>query len=691
MNDDHDRKDDTKANNWVWYLILTAIVLLAVGAYVVSSNIYRMKYPDLVQLLQETHYPERGQDGLANLSASGKITVTTLEGGAVELSGISDILVHDSYVEGKIYRRRLEGRNPDAEAVQVRFRANREKSEKAAEQLVALLDQSNVNWDHSQRDTWFDKYGTLLIFVAVTFLLVSFILRRLSGVGSPMSFGRSRGKLYAQDDIGITFDDVAGVDEAVEEVREIVDFLKYPDKYQRLGGRIPKGVLMVGPPGTGKTLLAKAIAGEAGVPYFSLSGSDFVEMFVGVGAARVRDMFQQASAKSPCIIFIDELDALGKSRSNSVVGVHDEREQTLNALLVEMDGFDSNIGIIVIAATNRPETLDPALLRPGRFDRTVLVDRPDKSGREEILKVHVKTVKLGSNVDLHSISSMTSGFCGADLANLVNEAALLAARKEKNTVGQEEFEEGIERVTAGLEKKRRVMDDDEKLRVAYHEAAHALVACSLPNTDPVHKVSIIPRGLAALGYTLQRPEGDRYLMTQAELEAQMQVLLAGTLAEEIVLKDISSGAQNDLERASSIARSMVMEFGMSRLGRVNYRESGHSPFLGGRGVESYGRDYSEQTAREIDEEIRRIIDEMTQRARQILLERRHALERITQRLLEIEVMDSTELQRLIDESLTGPRVKPGTVVPASVRKSELEVRSSETADDKDDTPDSSVG
>lgn len=692
MSEDHDRKDESKASNWVWYLILTAVLLLAVGAYVVGSNTQRMKYPDLVQLLERTRYPTKGPIQKTDLEGSGKITVTLSDGSQVELSAVSDILVHETYVEGKVYRRRLDAKPPDTEAVQVRFSANRENSEAATAQLVSLLNQSNVTWDHSPRDTWFDKYGTLIIFMAVTFLLVSFIMRRLGGVGSPMSFGRSRGKLYAQDDIGITFDEVAGVDEAVEEVREIVDFLKYPEKYQRLGGRIPKGVLLVGPPGTGKTLLAKAIAGEAGVPYFSLSGSDFVEMFVGVGAARVRDMFQQASAKSPCIIFIDELDALGKSRSNSVVGVHDEREQTLNALLVEMDGFDSNIGIIVIAATNRPETLDPALLRPGRFDRTVLVDRPDKSGREEILKVHVKSVKLGSNVDLQSVASMTSGFCGADLANLVNEAALLAARKGKSTVGQEEFDEGIERVTAGLEKKRRVMDDDEKLRVAYHEAAHALVACSLPNTDPVHKVSIIPRGLAALGYTMQRPEGDRYLMTQAELETQMQVLLAGTLAEEIVLKDISTGAQNDLERASAIARSMVMEFGMSRLGRVNYRETGRSPFLGGRAMEAYGRDHSEQTAREIDEEVRRIIDEMTQQARQILLERRTALENITRRLIEIEVIDSAELLRIIDQSLTTPRVKPGTIKPIAGKPSESDLQEAQEIEKgNEDRGESSVG
>lgn len=660
MSEEQDRnRDENKTNNWVWYLVLTTILLFVVAAYVVNSAIYSMGYPDLVALLEQTQYQQRGKLESGDSSKPGRITT---DGGTLELSKISRLKVHDNYVEGRVFRRKIDPKNTESEAVEVKFLAYKEKSEDTAKQLRALLESSNVDWEYSQHENWFDKYGGLLIVMAGAFLLMMFVLRRISGVGSPMSFGRSRGKLYAQDDIGITFEEVAGVDEAVEEVREIVDFLKYPEKYQRLGGRIPKGVLLVGPPGTGKTLLAKAIAGEAGVPYFSLSGSDFVEMFVGVGAARVRDMFQQASAKSPCIIFIDELDALGKSRSNSGVGVHDEREQTLNALLVEMDGFDSNIGIIVIAATNRPETLDPALLRPGRFDRTVLVDRPDKSGREEILKVHVKNVKLGTDVELQRIASMTSGFCGADLANLVNEAALLAARKGKNTVGQAEFEEGIERVTAGLEKKRRVMDEDEKLRVAYHEAAHALVASSLPNTDPVHKVSIIPRGLAALGYTLQRPEGDRYLMTQSELESQMQTLLAGTLAEEMIFQDISTGAQNDLERASAIARSMVKEFGMSRLGRVNYRESGRSPFLGGGPNESFGRDHSEQTAREIDEEVRRIIDDMTQRARAILLERRPALEAVTQRLLEIEVMDSADLVRIIDASLSGLRVKPGTVI-----------------------------
>ncbi len=682
--EDQDKKGEGRTNNWVWYLVLTSIILLSVGMFVINNAIFRMKFHHLVKLLHQTRYEEKGSDTLLTevtvldeegnprrdaagnpitrkLSGSIRIDSKSKPGTAVELSKIQNVRLDTTSVSGDVWKVTLdEDGNETGEGAKTQFRCNIGESDAAATELREALDASNVNWEYSDGPSFMNQYGPVLIMIGAVFLIMMFAARRISGIGSPMSFGRSRGRLYAQDDIGITFDDIAGVDEAVDEVREIVDFLKYPEKYQRLGGRIPKGVLLVGPPGTGKTLLAKAIAGEAGVPFFSLSGSDFVEMFVGVGAARVRDMFQQAGAKSPCIIFIDELDALGKSRSGGAVGVHDEREQTLNALLVEMDGFDPNTGIIVIAATNRPETLDPALLRPGRFDRNVLVDRPDKSGRAEILKVHVKNVKLAPNVELQNIASITSGFSGADLANLVNEAALLAARKGKNTVGQEEFDEGVERVTAGLEKKRRVMDEDEKSRVAYHEAAHALVAYSLPNTDPVHKVSIIPRGLAALGYTLQRPAGDRYLMTQAELEAQMQVLLAGTLAEEIIFQDISTGAQNDLERASSIARSMVMEFGMSRLGRVNYRESGRSPFLGQGGGDAMGRDHSEQTAREIDEEVKRIIDDMGQKARQILLERRQALESVTNRLIETEVMDSAELARLIDETLPGPRVKPGT-------------------------------
>lgn len=648
--------------NWMWYLILIAVLLLTVSVFVVDSTTKQISYRDLVTLLENTTYVDYGSDRLQEGSTGKVVVPLQSRPERMEISKLADVRVDKTIVYGTMTYRLINngGNEVQAPKANTKFRTRKDDSEKTNDELRMLLTKSNIVWNYSDGPTFLSQYGLLMLILAATVLIMFITVRRINGISSPMSFGRSRGRLYAQEDIGITFDDIAGVDEAVDEVREIVDFLRYPDKYQRLGGRIPKGVLLVGPPGTGKTLLAKAIAGEAGVPFFSLSGSDFVEMFVGVGAARVRDMFQQAQAKSPCIIFIDELDALGKSRSGSMVGVHDEREQTLNALLVEMDGFDPNNGIIVIAATNRPETLDPALLRAGRFDRNVLVDRPDKSGREEILKVHVKTVKLGPQVNLREIASITSGFCGADLANLVNEAALLAARNGKNVVGQEEFDEGVERVTAGLEKKRRVMDEDEKLRVAYHEAAHALVAYSLPNTDTVHKVSIIPRGLAALGYTLQRPEGDRYLMTQPELESQMQVLLAGTLAEEIVLKDISTGAQNDLERATNIARSMVMEFGMSRLGRVNYRESNRSPFLAASRGESYIRDHSEQTAREIDEEVKRIVDDMAMKTRQILLERRQALEAVTQRLIEIEVMETNELSRIIEANLTGPRVVPGT-------------------------------
>ena len=406
------------------------------------------------------------------------------------------------------------------------------------------------------------------------------MLRRLGGAGSPMAFGRSRGKMYAQEDIGITFDDVAGIDEAVEELREVVEFLRSPERYQVLGGRIPKGVLLVGPPGTGKTLLAKAIAGEAGVPFFSLSGSDFVEMFVGVGAARVRDMFQQAEAKAPCIIFIDELDALGKTRGTSVVGGHDEREQTLNALLVEMDGFSSNSGVIVMAATNRPETLDPALLaarpvRSPRAGRSARRARP--RGDPEGPRAKREARRQRSTSEKSPASPPASS--APTWRTWSTRPRCWPRAKARHPSAWTNSTRASSASPPGLEKRKRVMHADEKQRVAYHEAGHALVAYSLPNTDPVHKVSIIPRGLAALGYTMQRPEGDRYLMTQSELESRIQVLLAGTMAEEMIFDDVSTGAQNDLERATEIARSMVMDYGMSRLGRVNFRESNRSPFL----------------------------------------------------------------------------------------------------------------
>ena len=431
--------------------------------------------------------------------------------------------------------------------------------------------------------------------------------------GGVMSFARSRAKIYADDDVKVRFGDVAGVDEAEEELREIVEFLKNPRKYTSIGGRIPKGVLLVGPPGTGKTLLARAVAGEATVPFFSLSGSEFVEMFVGVGAARVRDLFNQAEAKAPCIIFIDELDALGKVRIQTPMGSHEEREQTLNQLLAEMDGFDGRKGIIIMAATNRPEVLDPALLRPGRFDRQVLVDKPDVRGREEILRIHVKNVKVAEDVDLKVIAARTAGFAGADLANLVNEAALLAARRDKTAVDRKDFDEAIDRVIAGLEKKR-VMSDKERRIVAFHESGHAIVASVLPGLDPVHKISIIGRGFGALGYTMQLPLEDRYLMTRQDLQSQLAVLLGGRSAEEIAFGEISTGAQNDLQRATDIARAMVTEFGMSdELGAVNYNGHKRSAFLDTPFMQERGN-YAEDTAQKIDAEVKRILTDGARRS-----------------------------------------------------------------------------
>ena len=520
-----------------------------------------------------------------------------------------------------------------------------------------LLEENNLKYKAAQPASPLLNWVPTLLMMALLVGLMVYMLKRLGGAGSPMAFGRSRGKLYAQEDLEVTFDDVAGIDEAVEELREVVDFLKNPERYQRLGGRIPKGVLLVGPPGTGKTLLSKAVAGEAGVPFFSLSGSDFVEMFVGVGAARVRDMFQQAEQRAPCIVFIDELDALGKTRGGGNMGSHDEREQTLNALLVEMDGFGTNSGIIIMGATNRPETLDPALLRPGRFDRHVLVDRPDVAGRKQILEVHLTNIKVSDEIDVEALAGITSGFVGADLANMVNEAALLAARNGKEMVGKAEFYEAVERASIGLEKKSRIMLEEEKHRLAVHEGGHALVAYSLPNTDPVHKVSIIPRGLSALGYMQQRPEADRYMITKTQLESQLQVMLAGTLAEELIFDDVGTGASNDLDRATEVARSMVMDYGMSRLGRVTYRER-TTGFLGQEA--GYIKHHSEQTAREIDQEVKRIIDEALEQTRRVLASRRPALEAITAELLEKEVIDAPKLGELIEQASPGPKIVPGT-------------------------------
>jgi cell division protease FtsH len=483
---------------------------------------------------------------------------------------------------------------------------------------------------------------------AIIFLIWNLLMRRMGGApSSVLNFGKSRSKIYGEDEIKITFQDVAGVDEAKEELQEIIEYLRTPQKFITLGGKIPKGILLVGPPGTGKTLLAKAVAGESKAPFFSMSGSDFVEMFVGVGASRVRDLFAQAQEKAPCIIFIDELDALGKARGMNPLSSHDEREQTLNQLLAEMDGFDTKTGVIIMGATNRPEILDPALLRPGRFDRHVLVDRPDIKGREAILRVHARDVKIAKDVNLEVVAARTPGFVGADLASLVNEAALLAARKGKTAVTMEQFEEAIDRVVAGLEKKKRVMSKKEKEIVAYHETGHALMAEFLETTDPVHKISIIPRGISALGYTMQLPTEDRYLMTKTELLDRLCVLLGGRVAEEIVFGEISTGAHNDLARATDIAKSMVKEYGMSeKLGYVTFQGDRKPVFLDV--ASSFdSKDYSEATAREIDSEMKRIVDESYVRVKTLLEEKKVLLEKVAMTLLEKETIGGDELRALI--------------------------------------------
>lgn len=493
-----------------------------------------------------------------------------------------------------------------------------------------------------------------LIPVALFASVWMFMLRRIGGGigGGLMQIGKSKARIYVQSDTGVTFNDVAGVDEAKEELKEVVDFLKDPASYGRLGGRMPKGVLLVGPPGTGKTLLAKAVAGEAGVPYFSISGSEFVEMFVGVGAARVRDLFEQARAKAPAIIFIDELDALGRARGiGPMAGGHDEKEQTLNQLLVELDGFDSSTGLVLLAATNRPEILDPALLRAGRFDRQVLVDRPDKAGRIQILKVHLKKAKLKREVEVEQIAALTPGFTGADLANLVNEATLLATRRKADAVAMEDFNNAVERIVAGLEKRNRLLNPKEREIVAHHEMGHALTALALPGVDPVHKVSIIPRGIGALGYTIQRPTEDRFLMTREELENKMAVLLGGRAAEWIVYGHLSTGAADDLVKVTDIARAMVTRYGMTvKLGHVALEKdrrsllSNDQPFYG-----PQEHQYSDETAATIDEQIRRIVDEAFDRTVGLLEVRKKTLERAALLLLEKETLNETELKLLLVE------------------------------------------
>jgi cell division protease FtsH len=515
------------------------------------------------------------------------------------------------------------------------------------DQLVERLNEADVKYAGRIESTFFRDLLSWLIPIFIFFGIWYWMFRRMGQQQGFLSLGKKKAKVYMQEDIGVDFTDVAGVEEAKAELMEVVEFLEFPDKYTQIGGKLPKGVLLVGPPGTGKTLLAKAVAGEAGVPFFSMSGSEFVELFVGMGAARVRDLFEQAKTKAPCIIFIDELDALGKARGGMSGGGHDEREQTLNQLLTEMDGFDPTSGIILMAATNRPEILDPALLRPGRFDRHVLVDKPDKLGREAILEVHMREVEIADDVDVPQVAAMTAGFAGADLANLVNEAALLAVRHGKDAVGMAEFFEAVERVVAGLETKNRLINEKERAIVAHHEIGHALVGLSLPGADPVRKISIVPRGVAALGYTLNVPTEQRFLMTKTELLAKLCMALGGRAAEEIVYGDVSTGAHNDLSKATDIARSMVKQYGMhDTLGHVYLEEEQQSTYLGVPGMKK-PRDFSEQTAREIDVAVHQIIEEQYERAIATLRERREVLDEAAAYLLKEENIKGEELAEIM--------------------------------------------
>ncbi len=554
---------------------------------------------------------------------------------------ISDCVVGSTLIQGHYKKLSAEGN----------------KEEKIAFETVPIQDTNLVNELESQKVRFkgaFDNnfLKNFLLWWAFPFGIMAlswfFLFRKVGGANSPfMSFGKAKIKLYTENGTQkTTFSDVAGCDEAKEELKEIIDFLSYPDRFQKLGAKIPKGVLLIGPPGTGKTLLARAVAGEAGVPFFAISGSDFVEMFVGMGAARVRDMFEQAKGKAPCIVFIDEIDSVGRQRGTGLGGGHDEREQTLNQLLAEMDGFDSHKGVIIVAATNRPDVLDSALLRPGRFDRQITVDRPDIAGREAILAVHAKHVKLSSDVRLSVIAKRTPGFSGADLASVINEAALLAARHNKISVGMEEMEASIDRVIAGPERKSRIMSDIEKRTVALHESGHTLIAALLPNTDPVHKVSIIPRGTAALGYTMQLPMEDKYLTTESEIFDMLCVLLGGRAAEELILGEISTGAQNDLEKVSKLARSYVCRFGMSKkLGPQTFGRQSGNIFLGHDLMQE--KEYSDKTAVIIDEEVTLIIKHSYEKAKKLLIGNQDKLELLARKLEEEEILEGDAILELL--------------------------------------------
>ncbi len=596
---------DKKANFNAWYIVAAVL-----GMLVLQGILQQAQQTEPLPYSQFRQYLEQGK--------------------------IDDLLITETRITGKI--------NNPGEGEPSGFVTTRIDPAFAQE-----LEKHGVTFRGGSDQNFFTTLLSWVLPALIFFGIWIFLLRRMAaggmGAGGLMSIGKSRAKIYVEKDTKTTLADVAGVDEAKAEVQEIIDFLKDPKGYGVLGARLPRGVLLIGPPGTGKTLLARAVAGEAGVTFLSISGSEFVEMFVGVGAARVRDLFEQARKMAPCIIFIDELDALGRARGlGPMAGGHDEKEQTLNQLLVELDGFDPSQGIILLAATNRPEILDPALLRPGRFDRQILVDRPDKQGRIQILEVHARKIKLAPDVSLEHVAALTPGFTGADLANLVNEAALLATRRRAQAVTMDDFNQAIERLIAGLEKKNRLLNPRERKVVAYHELGHALIALTLPGVDPVHKVSIIPRGVGALGYTLQRPIEDRFLMTVEELENKMTVLLGGRAAEQLVFGEISTGAADDLMKVTEIARSMVTRYGMDpALGQAAY-ETERGSFLG-QPIEGGGRRFSEDTAREIDVAVRERIERTYQRALDILRARRGELESLAKKLLEKETLTADELPR----------------------------------------------
>jgi cell division protease FtsH len=615
----------------IWYILAFVLLILVFQTFVVGSRTFNVTYSEFRRL--------------------------------VDMKAVADLRISSDTVSGRLLPKGVEylakeREQPDLpRRLQEQFEAEPIFTTVRVEDrdFVDRLEKQNISYTAVAEQTWLTNLLSWILPMVLFLAIWIYFFRKIgSSAGGIMSVGKSRPRAYVESETKVTFADVAGVEEAEEELKEIIEFLKNPGKFQVLGGKIPKGVLLVGPPGTGKTLLARAVAGEAGVPFLSLTGSDFVEMFVGVGAARVRDLFQQAQEKAPSIIFIDELDALGKARGLSPMSGHEERENTLNQLLSEMDGFDTRKGVIIMAATNRPEILDPALIRPGRFDRHILVDRPSVNGRKEIFQIHSRNVKLAPDVNFDTLAARTPGMVGSDLANIVNEAALLAARKNKPAVEMQDFEEAIDRVIAGLEKRNRMMNPREKEIVAYHETGHALVAEALqPNVDPVHRVSIIPRGIGSLGYTMQLPTEDRYLMTKTELEDRMAVMLGGRVGEELHFGEISTGAQNDLYRATDIARSMVREYGMSeKLGPLTFERERRPLFLE-QIMQPGTKDYSEATAQEIDREVSALVERAYHRAQEILESRRDSLEKVAKVLLDKEVLEGEELRRLLNEHKKG--------------------------------------